>query len=134
VGVMRTVSLVACVLLFLSHAFADSAPSPGPTAGIGTQENSDLIKAARRRSDVYWGRDIKGSAVFQKRIGGGFLGFGLLSLFGLRLLWKGIRDDIYDWIGEKFAPRWSYVAFGIICQLPFVAFILFLFRQGLFDG
>lgn len=68
-----------------------------------------------------------------RRVGGGFTGFGVLSVYGLRLLFKGIRDDIYDWIGEKSAPRWSYIAFGIFYQLPLIAYTLFVIHQGYFD-
>ena len=70
---------------------------------------------------------------FQRRIGGGFWAFGLLSLFGLRIFYKGLRNDIYDWLGEKSAPRWSYIAFGLFCQLPLGGYILLLFHQGYFS-
>jgi hypothetical protein len=65
------------------------------------------------------------------RIGGAFAGLGMLSFYGLKLLYKGVNDDIYDWIGEKNAPRWFYIAAGIFFQLPLIAFILFLSHQGL---
>ena len=76
--------------------------------------------------------DFKHSFVLGRRIGGGIFGFGALSIYGLRFLYKGLRDDIYDWIGEKKAPRWSYIAFGLLCQLPLIAYICFLSHQGFF--
>jgi hypothetical protein len=62
----------------------------------------------------------------------GFLVFGLLACWGLWLLDRGIRDDIYDWIGERNAPRWSYIVFGVLCQAPLIAFLVFLHRLGWF--
>ncbi|MGB8356176.1 MAG: hypothetical protein WCD79_19925 [Chthoniobacteraceae bacterium] len=77
--------------------------------------------------------DIRQSYSFQRRISGGFWGFGLLALYGLKFLYKGYNDDIYDWLGEKSAPRWSYIAFGLLCQCPLIAYIVFLKHQGFFD-
>jgi hypothetical protein len=62
---------------------------------------------------------------------GGFYPFGLLCIFGLCLLYKGARDDIYDFVGEKNAPRWSYIAFGLVCQLPLIGYVAFLYHQRL---
>ncbi|MGC3991048.1 MAG: hypothetical protein QM796_15490 [Chthoniobacteraceae bacterium] len=74
--------------------------------------------------------DLRSTYVFQNRISGGLVALGLLALFGLRFLIKGMRDDIYDYIGERYAPRWSYIAFGLGCQLPFIAFLVFLRHQA----
>ena len=58
--------------------------------------------------------------------------FAVFAIWGLRLLDRGIRDDIHDWIGERNAPRWSYIAFGSLCQLPLIAYLVFLHRLGWF--
>ena len=42
----------------------------------------------------------------------GFGLVGLLCVYGLRLLYKGLRDDIYDSFGEENAPRLAYLMFG----------------------
>jgi hypothetical protein len=76
--------------------------------------------------------DIRESQGFQKRIVGGLAAFGILAAFGLRFLYKGLRNDIHDWIGERYAPRWSYILFGLLCQLPLAGFILLLSHQGYF--
>jgi hypothetical protein len=62
----------------------------------------------------------------------GFWVFGLLAFWGLRLLDRGIRDDIYDWIGERNAPRWAYIVFGSLCQAPLIAYLVFLHNLGWF--
>jgi len=62
----------------------------------------------------------------------GLMVFGILAIYGLRLLYKGVRNDVYDWVGETRAPRWSYIAFGVLCQVQLIGFIVFLWRQGYF--
>jgi hypothetical protein len=71
--------------------------------------------------------------LIDRKIAGGFVGFGVLALLGLRLLVRGIRDDIYDWLGERSAPRWSYILAGVLLVLPLVAWIAFLSHQGWFE-
>jgi hypothetical protein len=66
-------------------------------------------------------------------IASGFFGFGGLAFLGLRLLIRGARGDIYDWLGERWAPRWSYIAAGLLCLVPLVGFIAFLIHQGWFQ-
>lgn len=66
------------------------------------------------------------------RITAGFLPFIVLALFGVRLLIRGIRDDIYDWIGHASASRPYFIIGGIFLQLPLIAWIVFLIHQGWF--
>ncbi len=66
------------------------------------------------------------------RIAGGFIGFGILAIFGLSLLVRGVRDDIYDWLGHARASRSSFIFTGVLFQLPLIAWILFLVHQGWF--
>jgi hypothetical protein len=40
------------------------------------------------------------------------------SIFGLRLLFKGIRGEILDECGMEKAPRWLYIASGVVLQMP----------------
>ena len=79
--------------------------------------------------------DLLASASYalDRRIGAGFFGFGALALLGLTLLVRGIRDDIYDWLGHAAASRAWFVIGGVVLQLPLVAWILFLVRQGWFE-
>ena len=56
----------------------------------------------------------------------------MLSFWGVSLVYKGIRGDIYDSFGEENAPRWAYIAFGLLCQAPLIAYLVFLRRSGWF--
>ena len=71
-------------------------------------------------------------SLIDRKIAGGFAGFGALALLGLGLLVRGMRGDVYDWLGETSAPRWSYIVAGIFFLLPLIAWIVFLSRQGWF--
>jgi len=73
------------------------------------------------------------ASLIDQKIAAGFIGFGGLAVIGFRLLVRGARDDIYDWIGEKPAPRWAFIAAGILLPLPLIAWIAFLFHQGWFQ-
>jgi hypothetical protein len=73
------------------------------------------------------------ASLIDRKIGAGFVGFGTLAFLGLQLLVRGIRGDIYNWLGEKSASRWSYIAGGILFLLPLVVWIAFLSRQGWFQ-
>ncbi len=64
-------------------------------------------------------------------IWGGFIVFGACSLWGLRLLFRGIRGDINDAPGNPVARSWLILG-GIVLQLPLVGFALFAWRQGFF--
>ena len=80
--------------------------------------------------------DLLASATYEldRRVGGGFLAFGALAVFGLRLLARGVRNDIYDWLGHAPAPRAWFIVGGVLCQLPLVAWVVFLIKQGWFTG
>jgi hypothetical protein len=67
------------------------------------------------------------------RIGGGFLVFGICAAFGLRLLYRGIRGDVYDSSGTPIAARSWFIAGGIFCLLPLVAYSFFVWKQGYFN-
>jgi hypothetical protein len=67
------------------------------------------------------------------RVAAGFFGFIALALFGLQLFVRGIRDDIYDWLGHAPASRAWFIVGGIFLQLPLVAWIAFLIHQGWFQ-
>jgi hypothetical protein len=74
------------------------------------------------------------SLLLQYRIWGGFLAFGICAAFGLRLLYRGIRDDVYDTSGTPLAGRGWFIAGGIFCLLPLVAYFFFVWKQGYFDN
>ncbi len=63
---------------------------------------------------------------------GGFIAFGLCSVWGLRLLFRGVRRDILDSTGMETASRSWFIAGGILLQFPLIAFTLFVWKQGLF--
>jgi hypothetical protein len=67
------------------------------------------------------------------RIGAGFLVFGVCAVYGLRLMYRGIRDDVYDASGTPIAGRGWFIAGGIICWLPLIAYAVFIWKQGYFD-
>ena len=66
------------------------------------------------------------------RIAAGCVVFVVLALLGLQLLIRGIRDDIYDWLGHASISRLCFVTCGIVLQLPLIAWIVFLIHQGWF--
>jgi hypothetical protein len=58
------------------------------------------------------------------RGGGGILaGAVVCSVFGVRLLFKGMRDDILDESGIAKAPRWLYLASGVALQIPALIYV-----------
>jgi len=70
--------------------------------------------------------------VIDLKIIGGFFSFGALAVLGLALLIRGVRRDVYDWLGETRASRWTFITVGLILQLPLVGWVVFLVRQGWF--
>lgn len=64
----------------------------------------------------------------------GFLVFGLCSLWGLRLLFRGLRGDIFDSFGTAVASRGWFIVGGVLLQLPLAGFTLFAWKQGLFGS
>jgi hypothetical protein len=67
------------------------------------------------------------------RIWGGFLAFGICAVFGLRLLYRGIRGDVNDASGTPIAGRGWFIAGGFFCLLPLFGFFVFVLKQGYFD-
>lgn len=65
-------------------------------------------------------------------ISGGFLAFGIFALFGLRLLWRGLRDDILDSFGHPIASRGLFILGGGLLILPLAGFLVFTWKQGFF--
>ena len=66
--------------------------------------------------------------MFVGRYGTG--GFWILAFWGLRLIYKGVRGDIYDGWGERNAPRWGYIVFGLLCEAPLIGYLVFLHKLG----
>ncbi len=66
------------------------------------------------------------------RIWGGFLALGICAAFGLRLLYRGIRGDVCDASGTPIADRGWFIAGGLVCFLPLVAYSIFVWKQGYF--
>jgi len=67
------------------------------------------------------------------RIWAGFLAFGICAAFGIRLLFRGIRDEVYDTSGTPLAGRGWFITGGIVCLLAFVVYSVFVWKQGYFD-
>jgi hypothetical protein len=63
-----------------------------------------------------------------------FIPFGLCSIWGLRLLWRGLRGDILDSSGMDVAPQSLFIFGGILLQLPLAGFALLAWKQGLFGS
>jgi hypothetical protein len=72
------------------------------------------------------------SSTAEEAIGGGFIAFGFASFFGVRLLIRGLRNDVNDSSGHIVAARAWFIVGGILFQGPMIAFCLFVWRQGFF--
>jgi hypothetical protein len=68
------------------------------------------------------------------RIWGGFLVFSICAAFGLRLLYRGIRGDVYDASGTPIASRGWFIGGGVFCLLPLAAYFVFVWKQGYFHS
>ena len=68
----------------------------------------------------------------QEAMWGGFLAFGLCSLWGVHLLVRGLRGDIHDSTGHALASRQWFIGGGILLQFPLIGFAIFAWKQGLF--
>ena len=73
------------------------------------------------------------ATLLDSKIGGGFVGFGLLAAIGLRLLFRGLRGEPRDWLGHSLAQRGWYIFGGAFLQFPLIAWIFFLRSQGWFE-
>ena len=69
-----------------------------------------------------------------RAIGGGFIAFGLCGAFGLRILYRGIRNDVLDSSGTPLAGRSWFVVGGILLMLPLIGYTFFVWRQGYFGS
>jgi len=67
------------------------------------------------------------------RLWAGLLAFGICAVFGLRLLYRGIRGDVCDASATPMAGRGWFFGGGIVCLFPLVGYLLFLWKQGYFD-
>ena len=74
------------------------------------------------------------NATAEEAMWGGFIAFGLCSLWGLRLFLRGLRGDVLDSSGHSVASRSWFIGGGICLQLPLVGFTLFAWNQGLFSS
>lgn len=68
------------------------------------------------------------------RIAGGFFVFGVCAVIGLRLLYRGMRNDVCDASGTPLAGRAWFILGGLVCLVPLAAYALFLWRQGYFGS
>jgi hypothetical protein len=73
--------------------------------------------------------------IFNIRLPGGIGGpplaiLTICSVFGLRLLFKGLRDDILDENGIAKAPRWLYLAAGAALQIPAILYAFVVNRAN----
>ena len=64
----------------------------------------------------------------------GFVVFGICSIVGLWLLWRGLTDDTADHTGISNGSRWWWIIGGVLMQLPLIAYTLFAQRQGFFGN
>jgi hypothetical protein len=54
----------------------------------------------------------------------------VIAGFGVRLLWRGIADDVWkDSFGDPIIRRWVYVTAGILCIVAGGALVAFLVWQ-----
>ena len=74
------------------------------------------------------------ASLIDEKISGGFVGFGVLAAFGLWQIKRVLKGETRNWLGERNAPDWSYVLFGLACQIPLIIWVLFLKRQGYFSN
>ena len=72
-------------------------------------------------------------AAAHRRIIAGLIVFAVFAVFGLRLLYRGLRDDIYDGSGMPRAGRSWFVIGGLACLLPLFAYAVYLWKQGYFE-
>ena len=57
-------------------------------------------------------------------IAAGFLAFIVLALFGVQMLIRGVRGDVYDRLGHVVASRFCFIIGGIFRQLPLIAWVV----------
>ena len=67
-----------------------------------------------------------------RKVGGGIFVFALCAALGLRVLYRGLRGDTLDSSGTPVAGRAWFIIGGILLLLPFVGYMVFIWRQGYF--
>lgn len=60
----------------------------------------------------------------------GLIIFGLLALWGVRLLIQGAKGETVEWCGTPRVARWTYLIVGSLSLLPIIAYCTFLARVG----
>ncbi len=70
----------------------------------------------------------------QEAMWSGLIPFGLCSLWGLRLLVRGLQGDIVDSSGAETASRSWFIIAGILLQFPLGGYVYYVWKQGLFDS
>jgi hypothetical protein len=70
----------------------------------------------------------------QEAMWGGFIPFGVCSLWGLWLILRGFRGDILDSSGTNIASRSWFILGGLLLQVPLLAYTWFVWKQGLFGS
>ncbi len=68
------------------------------------------------------------------RIWGGFFVLAICAAYGLRLVFRGIRGDVCDTSGTPIAGRGWFIAAGVVCFFPLVAYFVFVWKQGYFTS
>ncbi|HOW68389.1 MAG TPA: hypothetical protein P5186_07145 [Candidatus Paceibacterota bacterium] len=75
---------------------------------------------------------MENNPLLHYRIWSGVLVFGIGAAIGLRLIYRGIRGDVCDKSGTPMAgPSW-FIGGGILCLMPLVAYLVFVWKQGYF--
>jgi hypothetical protein len=67
-------------------------------------------------------------------MGSGLLVFGAGAAWGIRLIYRGVRNDIFDSAGGRVAGRVWFIGGGIVLVTIFIGYIFFMRRQGYFSS
>jgi hypothetical protein len=79
--------------------------------------------------------DMNGSYTSaSEAIGAGLLVFAVGAIWGLRLVYRGMRDDTRDPAGNRVAGRAWFIGGGLALVLAFVGFVWFVWREGYFHA
>ena len=70
----------------------------------------------------------------EEAIWGGLIAFGLVSAWGFKWIYRGLRGDILDALGHEVAPRSLFIGGGALLQLPLIVFLYFIWKQGFFGA
>jgi len=78
--------------------------------------------------------DYATNSTAQEAMWGGFIPFGLCSLWGMRFVFRGLRGDILDSSGTAVASRSWFIVGGMLLQCPLIGYVWFVWKQGLFGS